>query len=262
MASRNSLLLIIKQNPGITYTALLANILGDYSNINSARAALSRTLKDLEALGLVRKKNSAIFITDKGLAMLQLEMKNKLILKLNEVILKEQAPEELVKDLSILVQRSKEDRDLLEVAKKSANFYVSDIEKKHKALEKKIKQLNYLNAVLKKQIGVLKKLGFRDRAFFEKKFLSKILDTIIKKERPAELVVTSDEKTLNKLSELLKTSIQSNSIIIAPEELPVLLSFLDKGDEKATIMFQDFQIKIAERCEIIAPANKIAFIKL
>jgi len=262
MASRNSLLLIIKQKPGITYTALLARILGDYSNINSARAALSRTLKDLDALGLIRRKNNMLFITDKGLAMLQLEMKNKLILKLNEVILKGQAPEELVRDLSILVQRSNGDHDLLEVAKKSVSFFVSDIEKKHKALEKKIKQLSYLNSVLKKQINTLKELGFKDRVVFNKESFPKVLSTLIKKEKPEELIVTADSETLEEIAELLEASIQSNAIVVAPEKISKLLNFFEKNAKQVVIMFQDFQIRVAEHCEIIAPAKKLEFIKL
>ena len=261
MASKNSILLIIKQKPGISYTALLASILGDYSNINSARAALSRTLKDLESLGFIRRKKNAIFITDKGLAMLQLEMKNKIILKLNEAVLKEQSPEEIVKELSILVQRSKEDQDLLEVAKKSIGFYVSDIERVQNSLEKKISQLSYINKVLKKQIEMLKELGFRDRVILDKSSLAKILKLLLEKEKPKEVIITAEQAALEKLAKISGV-MQSNALIVPASDVAEILDFIKKEEIKATVMFQDFLIKIAERCEIIAPAKKLAFLKL
>src|SRR3989338_2596653 len=86
MSQRNSILLIIKQNNGLSYTTLLNKIQGDYSSINSARAALSRTLKDLISFELARKQGDHIFITDKALPQISSEMRSKLLDKLNLLI--------------------------------------------------------------------------------------------------------------------------------------------------------------------------------
>lgn len=86
MTNKNAVLLIIKQNNGIEYNDLLNKIAATYSNINSARAALSRTVKDITALGLVVRQGDKLFISQKGLTETNKEMKNKLLLKLNETI--------------------------------------------------------------------------------------------------------------------------------------------------------------------------------
>ena len=51
MTTKNAILLIVKQNNGIDYNSLLNKFSSSYSNINSARAALSRSLKDLISFG-------------------------------------------------------------------------------------------------------------------------------------------------------------------------------------------------------------------
>jgi superfamily II helicase len=260
MTSRNSILLILKQRQGIAYTELLASILGDYSNINSARAALSRTLKDLEALGLIRRKGNTIFLTDKGLATLFQEMKNKLILRLNESIMQSNASE-LVKQLSVLIERSKADSELLKIAKESARFYTSDLEAISKETEKKIRQLNYINKVLKKHIRALKEMGFKDRAFFKREDLDKALSLLIKKEKPTELIITASESTLKELSELLNESVLANALVVPSDKSNALAEFFKNNAADATIAFHDILIKLGKRNEIIAPAKKLEFLR-
>src|SRR3989338_6120857 len=92
MTARNAVLLIIKQNQGIEYNALLNKIAPNYSTLNSARAALSRTLKDLRAFGLVTKQGNNLFITEKAGTEISSEMKSKLILKLNQLVRSKNAP--------------------------------------------------------------------------------------------------------------------------------------------------------------------------
>jgi len=77
---------MIKQTPGIDYNSLLNRVSANYSNVNSARAALSRAIKDLAIFGLVRKQQNRFFATDKAVLLVNSEMKNKLVLKLNQAI--------------------------------------------------------------------------------------------------------------------------------------------------------------------------------
>ena len=68
MTARNSILLIVKQQPGIEYNSLLNKIAGSYGSIESARAALSRSIRYLAALGLIARKKNKLFATGKGMA--------------------------------------------------------------------------------------------------------------------------------------------------------------------------------------------------
>ena len=86
MTAKNSILLIINQSPGIDYNSLLNKIAPNYSNINSARAALSRATKDLIVFGFVVKQRNNFFATDKAGALINSEMKNKLLMRLNQTI--------------------------------------------------------------------------------------------------------------------------------------------------------------------------------
>ena len=88
MTARNSILLIVKQQPGIEYNELLNRIAGSYGSIESARAALSRSIRYLTALGLIARRGNSLFATGKGKALLNSEMQNKLLLRLNELMAK------------------------------------------------------------------------------------------------------------------------------------------------------------------------------
>jgi len=259
MASRDSILLILKQRQGIAYTELLANVLGDYSNINSARAALSRTLKNLESLGLIRRKKGQIFLTDKGTAMLFQGMKNKLILRLNESITQKNISG-LVTQLSVLIERSKADSELLKIARESARFYISDLNAISEKTEKQIKQLTYLNEILKRHIMSLKAMNFRDRAFFQRKHLGRLIAMLTKKEAPKELVVTAEQGVLSELAGLLNEPVLANTIAVPVNKIDVLANFFEQSSVEATIAFHDILFKLGKRCEIIAPAKKLAYL--
>ncbi len=165
MTTRNSILLIIKQNQGIEYNFLLNKIAGNYGSLNSARAALSRAVKDLSALGMIRKKENSIFITDKGTASISGEMKGKLLVELNKLVSSPKNYENIdaiVSDLATLIQRSKEDSDLLKAAKSSADFSVSDLRKMQKSIESHLVHLSYLQKIFESQVEQIEKMNFSD----------------------------------------------------------------------------------------------------
>jgi len=165
MTTRNSILLIIKQNQGIEYNSLLNKIASSYGSLNSARAALSRAKKDLLALGMIQKKDSNIFITAKGVASISGEMKGKLLVKLNKLVSSQKNYENIdsiVSDLATLIQRSKEDPDLLKTARGSADFSIAELKQLRKGLGTRLSHLSYLENVFSGQVEQLQELNFND----------------------------------------------------------------------------------------------------
>lgn len=166
MTTQNSILLIVKQTPGISYNSLLSKIAVKYSSQNSARAALSRALKDLSAVNKIvvdQKKN--IFITDKGTASINHEMKNKLIMKLNTTVTSKSNllhVDSIAKQMHTLLERAKYDTNLLDSAKRTANFYIKDIEELNEKIKHKIHNLEYLSKTISSQANLLKEYDFRD----------------------------------------------------------------------------------------------------
>jgi hypothetical protein len=163
MTSKTSILLIIQQNPGIGYQALLAKIAPNYRNLNSARAALSRILKDSVSFGVLHRKGQQLFLTDKGAANLKVKMHDKLVLKLNQLMRIRtvwQNPDALIQHLSILLERSKIDSRLLDNARASVDFSVTDLENVRNKLEKHISHLNYLEKTLSIQLESLREHNF------------------------------------------------------------------------------------------------------
>ena len=163
MTSKNAVLLIISQNPGITYSDLLSKIAPNYSNLNSSRAALSRVLKDAVSFGMVQKKDHQLFLTDKGHSNLKVKMHDKLVLKLNQLMKVrsiESNPGPLVQHLSVLLERSKIDPRLLDNARASVSFSIADLESVHKDVQSHLKQMQYLEQNLSTQINSLKELNF------------------------------------------------------------------------------------------------------
>lgn len=165
MTARNSILLIIKQQPGIEYNVLLNKISGNYGSIESARAALSRSIRYLIALGMVVKKGNNLFATGKATALLSKEMENKLLLKLNELMSSKDIAmrfDSVVELLQTLIERSKQDKDLLLAAKGSASFYLPDLDSLQKEIEKRIHSMRYQHGVFLQQMESLKQLDFPD----------------------------------------------------------------------------------------------------
>ena len=179
MTFNNSVLVIIKQNNGIAYNDLFARVSNRYKNSASANSALSRALKNLISFGLVKNENNRYFVTGKGLASISIEMKEKLVLKLNENM---KNPlnhlEEIVQLLIVLSQRSSLDNDLLVNAKENAAFSISDIEEIRKNIIKEKTFLKKMASVLKVQEEKLKELDFNDsrEVIFDESFVKKIIE--------------------------------------------------------------------------------------
>ncbi len=265
MASKNSLLLIIKQNPGIKYPALLEKILGEYSNINSARAALSRLVRELDALGLVRRRQNSLFLTDKGILKIQTEMKNKLLLKLNELVKKPDPlnPGKLVQQLSVLVERSKKDSDLLNVAKSSISFPVSKLDTLSLSIQKQSRHLAYLSKVLSKHARAMRKMGFQDSITVNvleknaKKIISKIAMSL-----KGEFIVKTKKEKSGQLAEKFNGTIKGESLLFPKENLERVALELFDGKCEATIIAGSTRIEISlTKAVFTAPAKKILEIK-
>ena len=158
MTQKNNILLIVKQSPGIDYNSLLNKVSSGYGSVNSARAALSRALKDLNAVGMLKRQGSNFFVTDKGATEINSEMKSKLLIKLNQRMKCKSPVDEInsiVEMLSTLVERSKQDRDLLKAAKGSTEFYVSDLLELKEQVDKRAHSLEYLSGVMLQRIEAL-----------------------------------------------------------------------------------------------------------
>ncbi len=163
MTSKTSILLIVSQNQGIDYQALLSKIAPNYANLNSARAALSRVLKDAVSFGMVTKQGHQLFLTDKGSASLKVKMHDKLVLKLNQLMNVRSVasnPDPLVQNLSILLERGKSDPRLFDNARASVNFSVDDVLRVHEGVKQNIKHMEYLEKSLSTQLQSLRDLNF------------------------------------------------------------------------------------------------------
>ncbi len=163
MTSKTSILLIVSQSPGIDYQALLSKIAPNYANLNSARAALSRVLKDAVSFGMVTKQNHQLFLTEKGQASLKVKMHDKLVLKLNQIMNVRSVssnPDPLVQHLSVLLERGKIDPRLLDNARASVNFSVDELHRVHEGVKQNIKHMEYLEKTLANQLQQLRELNF------------------------------------------------------------------------------------------------------
>ncbi len=163
MTLNNSLLLLIKQYPGIDYNDLYAKIASRYKNSASAKSALMRGLKDMSSFGQIKREGTKIFITDKGLYSMSIEMKDKLVLKLNQEM---KNPidnlDNIIKFLLILSQRGVQDKDLLNNAKENASFTINDVVNLRKDIKVKRTYLKKMGELIEQQIEKLKELDFND----------------------------------------------------------------------------------------------------
>jgi superfamily II helicase len=225
MTFDNSILLKIKQSNGIQYNDLFNSIISHYNNNNSARAALSRSLKNLEAFGQIKRDDSRIIITDKGLASINIEMKDKLVMKLNEQIKKPiDNLEELVKLLIIISQRGEIDSDLLKNARDNSSFTITDLEDVRKQIHEKKKSLAKLDSVLANQIIKLKQLEFND-TYSEK--ISPNLAKRISNEISGEIMLEFSDKQLEET--IQPEWKKQNKIIIQPTDIEKLFLLLEKN---------------------------------
>jgi hypothetical protein len=163
MTFNNSLLILVKHNQGIDFNDLVAKITPRYKNPTSAKSALMRSLKDMTSFGLIKREGTRVLITDKGLASMRTEMKDKLVLRLNEEIKRPSGNlEEIVRLLVVLSQRGAQDKDLLNNAKENASFTIHDIEELRSKIRAQRKQLKKMSFLLQAQSEKLKELDFND----------------------------------------------------------------------------------------------------
>ena len=234
MTTKNSILLIIKQNQGIEYNSLLNKLSSSYNSVNSARAALSRALKDLNALGMIQRKGNNIYMNNKGTAFLNTEMKNKLLIKISNTI-KARNPiaeiDTIVQQLHTLIERSKEDSDLLKAAKRSADFYISDLTTINKNLEKRTKHFQYLQKVFGQQIELLEKMNFNDAKTFKwnKKIYAALKALPKKTEADSFIMECFNDKFFLQARTLEGAKTKTNNIFFDSKKLPDVLELISKN---------------------------------
>ena len=253
MTQKNNILLIVKQSPGVDYNSLLNKVSSSYGNVNSARAALSRALKDLSAVGMLKRQSNSFFVTEKGAAEINSEMKSKLLIKLNQSM-KGKSPvneiNSIVEMLSTLIERSKQDRDLLKAAKGSTEFFISDLAELKGDIDKKIHSLNYLSGVLLQHISSLQELDFNDRCQFTLGPNSKrLLFSVIEESPATELIVElGNPLLLEDAAKKFNAKSHGNSITIEKAGFKKLLALIEKTPQFArnpvTIYLSALKIRI------------------
>jgi len=223
MTFNNSILVILKQNPGIDYNALLSKISSRYNTPASAKSALARALKDMSSFGLIKRELSKIFITSKGLSSINLEVKDKLIFRLNEEF-KKNSPnfDEILKLLVVLNQRSSQDKELFNNARENSSFTINDIEELRKKISQQRKHLKKMNMVLEQQMHNLIALDFNDsfECAFDSVFSSK-LSSFCNGQRV--IVETKDPAVLEKIP---LHWVKQDSIIVEGENVGLLIQLL------------------------------------
>jgi hypothetical protein len=163
MTFNNSVLVIIKQTPGIDYNDLLSKVSSRYATPASAKSALARALKDMTSFGLIKREGSKVFITSKGLSSINLEIKDKLVFRLNEEFKKRSFDfDEIVKLLVVLNQRASKDKSLFNNARENSSFTINDIEQLCKNIRAQRKHLKKMSLLLQQQAQNLKTLDFND----------------------------------------------------------------------------------------------------
>lgn len=229
MTTRDAVLLIIKQTPGIEYNSLLNQLISSYKDINSARAALSRTLKDLRAFGFVTKEKSRLYTTEKASGAIYSEMKSKLILRLNELVVgraSEPDIEQIVKLLQTLIERSKIDADLLKAARGSTTFFIHDLEQLGQVLDDRISHYNYLSKVFKDQVNALKSLDFPNvrKLQLTQESLSTLSKLFEKTNIETVTLACQDLSALEKLAAVCETKAKENTVSFPKAHLPKALN--------------------------------------
>ena len=236
MTARNNILLIIKQQPGIEYNALLNKITGNYGSIESARAALSRSIRYLNALGLIVRKESRLFATAKGAAMLNSEMRNKLLLKLNEAVKGKEASikiDTIVEMLHTLIERSKQDDDLLKAARGSVDFSTTELLDLSEKVSRRIHSLQYLQKTFSNDIDSLKELDFPDYRRMKwgaqaKRAIHSIAGNIKAADFVAECL---NEDFFKKAAKHFAVKSQQNNLFFEQKHLLPLLDFIEKNSK-------------------------------
>ncbi len=231
MTLLDSILLQISQK-NTTFNELLTRLIPNYSSTESARAALSRVIKNLMSFEYIKKTEDFYEITEKGRKFVESKLQNKMLSNINSIndLLQRSQPakslqylDDVVKNLQIFLERSKEDPTLLKIGKTSATFYISDLEQLKEIVEKRLS--NFQNA-LERQINSLKELNFEDQFVVN-------LD-----ESTFELI--REQCEINSVSELVidcdKTDINSGMLFEMHSE------FTKKPDNVFTLKLSDIEI--------------------
>ncbi|MFH1588433.1 MAG: hypothetical protein ABIA76_03795 [Candidatus Diapherotrites archaeon] len=241
MKANNPILLIVLQSQGIEYNELLNRLTASYSSINSARAALSRALKDLSVLGLIVRKENKVFATDKAQVLVQSEMKNKLIAKLNELINSRNNVKEIdsiVQQMQVLIERSKNDSALLKVARSSTSFSLNNLRETNSKLEKEINHLNYLKGIFELQINSLQEMDFDDLIEFEFGLEAvKKIESVLKESQLNEVSV---EFSSNELKEKILGQEKAKSFksgIPLDEAIELMKKIIELNEKDKTVFF-------------------------
>ncbi|MBI4210183.1 MAG: hypothetical protein HY544_01595 [Candidatus Diapherotrites archaeon] len=234
MTTKNAILLIAKQNPGIDYNSLLTKFSHSYSNPNSARAALSRSLKDLTTLGYLVRKENRYSLLEKGEAEIYSEIKNKLVLGLNMEVGQKRAVDaidSIVAKLQVLIERGRQDRDLLKTSKGSLDFPVSELDAISESLDKKVRHLEYISRVFSEQVRAMKELGFNDsfaRAFDEHSVSSLLL--VFSGQPDQEFIIEAEpQAVLGAICEKASAKARPGSVAVAKDSLRAALAVLSEN---------------------------------
>src|SRR3989338_8549646 len=165
MALANSILLFLNQSGTLSYGQVLGRFSANYSTINSARAALSRAMRNLVAKGLLIKHGDTFEITPKGRNIACKDMETQLILKINEAVQEKESLKGLpsiVKQFSVLIEWGKLDAGLVKITKDSSKFDLARLRRLDKYYQKRIRQSMYLEKIFSTQIEQLKEWNFHD----------------------------------------------------------------------------------------------------
>jgi len=199
----DSILLQINQKK-TSFNELLTRIIPNYSSTESARAALSRVIKNLVSFGYIQKTEDFFEITEKGKKIVESKLQNKMLNNINSIndLLQKSQPakslqylDDIVRNLQIFLERSKEDTTLLKIGKTSATFYISDLEDIKKNVETRL--INFEQS-LDRQIMALKDLNFEDQFIInldENAF--SLIKELSENNNISELVIDCDKTDIN-----------------------------------------------------------------
>jgi len=140
----------------------------NYKSSDSAKAALSRALKNLISFGEIEKKDDFYILTEKGRHTVDSKLKNKILIIINELLSKSkktnslQYIDDIIKNIHVFIEKSKTDPSLIKIAKTSSTFYISDLDYLKEDIEKKVTHYNHLLEILEKQVSILKEENFED----------------------------------------------------------------------------------------------------
>ncbi|MFH1751840.1 MAG: hypothetical protein ABH821_02785 [archaeon] len=271
MATRDSVLLIIKQNEGINYNSLVSKISSEYSSLDSAKAALSRDVKNLLALGFIKREEDYFFLTEKGKFKINSELKNRLLLNLNRSLSTKPSHtgiDSMIELLHVLFERSKEEPDLLKNAKACADFFVSDLEIVSIEIDQRLKHLSYLKNVFSEQLIKLKEFDFND--FFKLEFNDLSIKRVLFVSNDCKLkdvlIEFSDNNALEKVLSVYNLKSKGKNVSFPTAKLPNLLKLIklrpEIFDQSLNLYFKDLTITIDfPFISFIGPYSKINLLK-